>query len=64
MANKKCPRCGEKMDKYPALSRRDNETGICSPCGSEEALVDIIVRGSTLLQKDINFRMKLAKKKV
>lgn len=29
------PRC-----PYPALSRRDNRTYICSPCGTEEALQD------------------------
>jgi hypothetical protein len=28
--------------KYPALSRRDNETDICSRCGEEEALIDAI----------------------
>lgn len=36
----KCPRCGGKIEGYPALSRRDNETDICSSCGEEEAMVD------------------------
>lgn len=26
--------------QYPALSRRDNKTEICSPCGQEEAMID------------------------
>lgn len=47
-----CPRCGvnfytpygvgweEGMPFPPALSREDNKTYICSPCGTEEALED------------------------
>ena len=42
---KKCPRCGEDtMDENTvmnALSRRDNRTYICSPCGTKEAFVDM-----------------------
>jgi predicted RNA-binding Zn-ribbon protein involved in translation (DUF1610 family) len=39
-----CPRCGKKR-LHPslvmnALSRRDNTTYICSPCGSHEAILD------------------------
>lgn len=41
-----CPRCGgfipnnEHPGAYPgALSRRDNETEICSACGQEEAFL-------------------------
>jgi hypothetical protein len=40
-----CPRCGggvpssEKLGQYPgALSRVDNETYICSQCGTDEAM--------------------------
>jgi predicted RNA-binding Zn-ribbon protein involved in translation (DUF1610 family) len=33
-----CPRCGKEYTGYPALSRKDNETPICSDCGMEEAL--------------------------
>ena len=36
----KCPRCGKMTTDYPALSRRDNKTEICSQCGTEEALYD------------------------
>lgn len=33
-----CPRCGDFFRRcYPALSRVDNETNICSACGEEEA---------------------------
>lgn len=33
-----CPRCGREIKGYPALSREDNKTEICSECGQEEAL--------------------------
>ena len=37
----KCPRCTELfVRKQSALSRRDNETAICSSCGTAEALED------------------------
>ena len=36
-----CPMCGGIMSEYPALSRRDNKTEICSDCGTREALADI-----------------------
>ena len=36
----KCPRCEKTYKGYPALSRRDNKTDICSNCGSVEALED------------------------
>ena len=39
----KCPRCKRKYRGYPALSRRDNETEICSDCGVAEALSDFIL---------------------
>lgn len=34
----KCPRCNHFSQQYPALSRADNKTNICSPCGTDEAL--------------------------
>lgn len=38
-----CPRCGiKRMTKYPALSRVDNKTGICSQCGVDEALTAFV----------------------
>ena len=36
----KCPRCGRVTTDYPALSRRDNKTKICSQCGTDEAFAD------------------------
>jgi len=36
-----CPRCLNRIDEHPALSRRDNESEICSHCGREEAVVDM-----------------------
>ena len=42
-----CPRCGLGLpDGYPgALSRVDNETEICSACGTDEALWQFMGRG-------------------
>lgn len=36
-----CPRCGKIFRGRPALSREDNETPICSDCGTREALASI-----------------------
>lgn len=33
-----CPRCGIAMQGYPATSRFDNKTEICSDCGTDEAM--------------------------
>lgn len=33
-----CPICGNPLGKYPAISREDNKTKICSNCGTLEAL--------------------------
>lgn len=35
---KKCPICKKEIGKYPAISRKDNKTEICSNCGMLEAL--------------------------
>tara|TARA_B100001564_G_scaffold267886_1_gene229495 strand:- start:498 stop:725 length:228 start_codon:yes stop_codon:yes gene_type:complete len=41
-----CPRCGieelDKMQVLNALSRKDNETYVCSPCGIDEAVWDFM----------------------
>ena len=37
-----CFRCKKSYTEYPALSRRDNSTDICSRCGNEEALNDFV----------------------
>lgn len=58
-----CPRCGatEGME-YPALSRRDNNTEICSPCGQEEAMIDM-GRNSlpAAIKNELNFLTKLVR---
>lgn len=37
-----CPKCGVKFIlELGALSRRDNKTKICSPCGLREAIEDM-----------------------
>lgn len=33
-----CPICKNYIQGYPAISRRDNKTEICSNCGTLEAL--------------------------
>ena len=35
----KCPRCGTDFTGFPALSRWDNLTEICSSCGTDEAML-------------------------
>jgi predicted RNA-binding Zn-ribbon protein involved in translation (DUF1610 family) len=35
-----CPRCGKPLEDCPSLSRHDNETAICSDCGTLEAFED------------------------
>ena len=37
---KTCPKCKKTYTGYPAISRRDNKTEICSECGTKEALED------------------------
>lgn len=36
-----CPLCGRTYHGVPALSRTDNETLICSDCGTRQALQSI-----------------------
>ena len=33
-----CPICGQEYTDRPAISRTDNETPICSDCGTRESL--------------------------
>ena len=40
MSKNICPNCGGVINGYPALSRKDNKTEICSECGVNEALND------------------------
>lgn len=37
-----CPRCQNPYTGYPAISRMDNMTEICSECGTEEAVADFL----------------------
>lgn len=41
----KCPKCKKEIKGYPALSRKDNKTEICSDCGTKEAL-EIFIKAS------------------
>jgi len=40
---KTCPRCKDDYTGYPAISRRDNKTEICSACGTSEAVFDFSI---------------------
>jgi len=35
-----CPKCDKTITGFPALSRADNHTSICSDCGTVEAMED------------------------
>ena len=37
-----CPKCKGDIVGYPAISRLDNKTEICSSCGIREALIECI----------------------
>jgi len=37
-----CPLCHKSYFGYPAISRKDNKTKICSECSLKEALQDFI----------------------
>ena len=37
-----CPRCSKEFSGYPALSRIDNSTDVCSECGNKESMMDFI----------------------
>ena len=40
--SKICPKCKHTIIGYPALSREDNKTEICSNCGTMEAIKDFL----------------------
>jgi RNA polymerase subunit RPABC4/transcription elongation factor Spt4 len=37
-----CPKCHQKYNQPPAISRADNKTNICPICGTKEALIQFI----------------------
>lgn len=37
-----CPKCKNKYNNQPAISRADNKTELCSLCGTVEALVNCL----------------------
>ena len=45
-----CTRCGNDYEEYPAISRADNKTEICSSCGTDEAMICFVMhqKGNTL----------------
>ena len=55
-----CPRCRveQKVSNYPAISRRDNITEICSACGTDEAMFDFSLHYSNLNHADKILKQK------
>ena len=49
----KCPSCQNQIEGYPAISRKDNQTEICSPCGTAEAMSDFLEYKKARVQEDI-----------
>lgn len=49
-----CPYCKQFIIGYPAISRRDNKTEICSNCGIIEALQILIKVQNKGCEKNIN----------
>ncbi len=47
----RCPRCDRYQSGYPALSRVDNTTYICSLCGTDEAMTNMA--GHSLAHPDV-----------
>jgi len=40
----KCPECKKSVKEYPAISRKDNKTEICSQCGFDEAMAQFFLQ--------------------
>jgi hypothetical protein len=47
----KCPRCQQDSKEFPATSRRDNKTEICSECGVSEAMADYFGKADNWLEE-------------
>ena len=58
---KKCPKCNETYDKYPALSRVDDKTEICPLCGETEALT-LVTAGYRKIKMTTNGLTEIEKK--
>lgn len=53
-----CERCLKKFEGYPAISRRDNKTEICSDCGVAEAMFDFAVHKLHITNAEIKEERK------
>ena len=43
-----CPSCNREYTGYPAISRKDNKTKICSNCGQAEEAYDYVIWQQTV----------------
>ena len=60
----KCPICGVTTTEYPAISRVDNETEICSMCGTIEALRDYYKDKVDRAQENLDNLNKISREKI
>lgn len=57
----KCPSCKKIVKGYPALSRRDNKTKICSFCGTLEAFNDFFGFRNQPIKKTLDDKLPIKK---
>lgn len=50
---RECPKCKRKYSEHPAISRVDNKTKICTPCGVAES---IVIMKSEIVNEKIEIR--------
>jgi hypothetical protein len=54
----KCPICTFPIKGYPAISRADNKTHICSSCGTAEGLLCYKMRQQGASPRDVRDALK------
>ena len=58
----KCPRCNKIIVGYPAISRVDNKTEICSNCGIVEALQIFIIADVKEVKGNVKYNKRTSRK--
>lgn len=58
----KCPRCNKLINDYPAISRIDNKTEICSKCGIIEALQIYIIADVKEVKGNVKYNKTASRK--
>jgi len=57
----KCPRCNKLINGYPAISRIDNKTEVCSKCGIIEALQIFIIADVKEVKGNVKYNKRASK---